>query len=70
MSRRIRIPLWRSEQIRQANIRKYAYRIWEESGRPDGCDLECWLAGEKEYEADLDRFYGSRQDAELPSYAE
>ena len=31
-------------------IRERAYAIWEEEGRPEGCDLDHWLRAE----ADLD----------------
>jgi hypothetical protein len=30
------------------SIARQAYRIWEERGRPEGRDLECWLDAEAE----------------------
>ncbi|HUR58890.1 MAG TPA: DUF2934 domain-containing protein [Opitutaceae bacterium] len=29
-------------------ISRRAYEIWENNGKPDGCDLEHWLQAEKE----------------------
>ena len=29
-------------------ISRRAYEIWEQNGKPDGCDLEHWLQAEKE----------------------
>jgi hypothetical protein len=30
------------------SIARQAYRLWEERGRPDGCDQECWFDAEAE----------------------
>ena len=30
-------------------VRKLAYRKWQESGSPEGRELECWLAAEHEW---------------------
>ena len=32
-------------------IRKRAYEIWIERGRPEGCDVENWLAADRELAA-------------------
>ena len=33
-------------------VSRYAYRCWEAAGRPDGRDVEFWLQGEKDWDAD------------------
>jgi len=33
-------------EARRINIRQLAYRLYEERGRVDGCDLEDWLEAE------------------------
>ena len=30
------------------DIARRAYGIWESKGRPQGCDMECWLEAENE----------------------
>lgn len=32
----------------ESRIRLRAYRIWEEEGRPEGCDVEHWRRAERE----------------------
>lgn len=32
-----------SKQINEENIRVAAYYIWEQAGRPEGADKECWI---------------------------
>lgn len=34
----------------EETLRKTAYRIWEERGRPDGQDFEHWLQARQEYD--------------------
>lgn len=34
----------------EETLRKTAYRIWEERGRPDGQDFEHWLQARHEYD--------------------
>ena len=34
--------------ISYAEIAKRAFEIWEQAGRPDGCDMEHWLKAERE----------------------
>ena len=36
-------------------IRELAHKIWIERGRPEGRDVECWLAAERELEGDTRR---------------
>jgi hypothetical protein len=31
----------------QSDTAILAYLIWEEKGKPDGCDVECWLEAER-----------------------
>lgn len=31
----------------QSDIAILAYILWEEKGRQDGCDVECWLEAER-----------------------
>ena len=31
----------------EAEIRKVAYFLWQESGRPTGCELDHWLAAKE-----------------------
>lgn len=35
---------------REEEIRLIAYKIWEEEGRPHGCDVEHWLKAEAVWE--------------------
>lgn len=30
----------------ETGVREQAYKLWEEAGRPEGCDLEIWLKAE------------------------
>jgi Protein of unknown function (DUF2934) len=39
-------------EAEQAAIRKQAYRLWEEAGRPDELELELWLNAEAKLEAE------------------
>lgn len=32
-----------SKEINEENIRVAAYYIWEQAGRPEGADKECWI---------------------------
>lgn len=32
-----------TKQINEENIRVAAYYIWEQAGRPEGADKECWI---------------------------
>lgn len=32
-----------SKEINEDNIRVAAYYIWEQAGRPEGADKECWI---------------------------
>ena len=32
-----------TEMNRDEEIRQLAYRLWQEEGCPDGCDVEHWL---------------------------
>ena len=36
---------------REAKVRARAYERWEQSGRPEGRDLENWLEAERELDA-------------------
>jgi DNA invertase Pin-like site-specific DNA recombinase len=45
-----------AEEIeRQQNIRERAYEIWIEHGRPEGRDLQFWLAAEREVDINRPR---------------
>lgn len=37
-------------RIKQKEIEKTAYFLWENSGKPEGKDLEFWLLAEKKHE--------------------
>ena len=32
-----------TREINEENIRVAAYYIWEQAGRPEGKDMECWI---------------------------
>lgn len=51
----------------EETLRKTAYRIWEERGRPDGQDFEHWLQARKEYDDnDNDGLPGSISSSVTP----
>ena len=35
-------------EVRNDQIRERAYALWEEAGRPRGCDVDHWLQAEAE----------------------
>ncbi len=35
-------------------IRERAYFLWEQAGRPEGCEDEFWLEAERQLKPDLD----------------
>ncbi len=41
-------PLYTSSDIPAEAISRRAYELWEQEGRPDGCDLRHWLQAQKE----------------------
>ena len=63
--RRSKTPLIKIEQIasdlkqvnRQDAIRRIAYQIWEEQGKPDGHSLEHWLEAETIWEKEKGKFF-------------
>jgi hypothetical protein len=45
-----------AEQLeRQRNIRERAHEIWTGRGRPEGLDIEFWLAAEREVDSQTER---------------
>ncbi len=36
-------------QVPKEKVQVRAHQLWEEAGRPAGCDLEHWLQAEKEF---------------------
>lgn len=38
----------RTDDLLQEAIRRRAYRLWEEEGRPEGHQLEHWVRAERE----------------------
>ena len=47
---------------REDEIRAIAYRIWEEGGRRDGQDFDCWLTAEAIWNAQQKNKTGSTGD--------
>ena len=47
-------------------VSRRAYEIWEQEGRPEGCDLRHWLQAEQEC-AVASSTIGSRSDTKPPS---
>jgi transcription initiation factor TFIIIB Brf1 subunit/transcription initiation factor TFIIB len=44
-----------AELEKRHHVRERAHEIWVERGRPEGCDVECWLAAERELEGQQTR---------------
>jgi hypothetical protein len=54
-------------EMDEETLRKTAYRIWEERGRPDGQDFEHWLQARNEYgDNDNDGLPGSISSSVTP----
>jgi hypothetical protein len=54
---------------REERIREQAYRIWEEEGRPEGCEEEHWRRAEIEVEASRNRTLSPRGTPDIPEAA-
>jgi hypothetical protein len=53
------------EQGREASIRRKAYELWEEAGRPAGDAVRFWLAAEAWY--DMDREVEEAESESFPA---
>jgi len=51
------------EAITPEQIRERAYELWERNHRPDGLEMQFWLAAERELRAELE----ARRQADTPT---
>ena len=55
---------------RESKIKRMAYEIWEELGKPEGQSLEIWLKAEEMYEGQRKRFNVPLKESALPEYGD
>jgi DUF2934 family protein len=54
-----------TEIDRNEEIRQLAYRIWQEEGCPEGCDVEHWLRAQMIWE-EMNRPQSKRKQSKAP----